>query len=742
MKKQLQLVLLLILCLTFFEGQAQRVGDPGVTVDASKFDSDYPQMARWAKAGVRGGIPKINSFDKVNTITPGNSDKINQAITNMKNSLSSGQKGLVKLSAGKYTINKTINMKSNVSLQGLDRNGVVCEITMTNSDAFYFFNVVKSGIYNLTIRGGWPEAKYLWNYGPDVNNDEAPGNSNVSVRLKGAADCWLDNVRILNSAKDPLRCPSEHITFRDLIVDGCLRKSGQAQGYFFIQGRDNLITGCQITHLRHISLQGGNVEYNVVYDNDFRQEVSFHSGDAGNNLIANNRITLPSDMPPLSSSDPAQRYNGRALEETKTGKPIYFGVMGPWSNSHQNSAKPNFLYKNKIVQDNHNHGSRTPWSDDSKVYTGPKKIAIATVDRINNFPVSSKGVPSGRTLYAVNLGGGSNVNVTGVSVSPTSFSLNVGGTRNLSATVSPNNASDKSITWSSNRSAVATVNSSGRVTAVSAGTATITARTNNGNKTATSSVTVSGSTPPPSGGNIVHIRKRNANGFALDGGNGGANNQNVKLWAQDINNVNQQWEEISRGNGFFSYKKRNTNLCLDGGAGGSNGQNVKINTCKSGRKNQHWKKISTGNGHFRLQKRNASGFSIDGGNGGSNAQNVKLWKSNGTNQNQQWKFTTVATSTALTTRIEVLQDRVSQTADIFAYPNPFGTNTNLVLTKNHGFDNVMLYDLNGKSIFSRRLDNEHGELPLELEGLNLDKGMYILKLTGKGEPKSIKLIKE
>ncbi len=85
------------------------------------------------------------------------------------------------------------------------------------------------------------------------------------------------------------------------------------------------------------------------------------------------------------------------------------------------------------------------------------------------------------------------VAVTSVSVSKTSVSLNVGGTASVTATVAPSNASNKTITWSSSDTSVATV-SGGTITAVKAGTATITAKSNNG-KTATVTVTVSSETP-------------------------------------------------------------------------------------------------------------------------------------------------------------------------------------------------------------------------------------------------------
>lgn len=80
------------------------------------------------------------------------------------------------------------------------------------------------------------------------------------------------------------------------------------------------------------------------------------------------------------------------------------------------------------------------------------------------------------------------VAVSSVSLDQTSTTLTVGDTVTLSATVSPSNATDKSVTWSSSNTLVATV-SDGIVTAKAAGTATITVKTSN-NKTATCSVTV------------------------------------------------------------------------------------------------------------------------------------------------------------------------------------------------------------------------------------------------------------
>jgi uncharacterized protein YjdB len=93
----------------------------------------------------------------------------------------------------------------------------------------------------------------------------------------------------------------------------------------------------------------------------------------------------------------------------------------------------------------------------------------------------------------------SNVAVTGVTVSPASATLSVGGTQALTATIAPANATNKNVTWTTSNASVATVNTSGLVTAVASGTATITVTTQDGNRTATSAITVSSGpqTDPP-----------------------------------------------------------------------------------------------------------------------------------------------------------------------------------------------------------------------------------------------------
>ena len=82
------------------------------------------------------------------------------------------------------------------------------------------------------------------------------------------------------------------------------------------------------------------------------------------------------------------------------------------------------------------------------------------------------------------------VAVTGVTLNKATLTLVEGSAETLAASVSPDNASNKSVSWKSSATDIATVDGSGKVTAVKAGSATITVTTADGGKTATCSVTV------------------------------------------------------------------------------------------------------------------------------------------------------------------------------------------------------------------------------------------------------------
>lgn len=108
----------------------------------------------------------------------------------------------------------------------------------------------------------------------------------------------------------------------------------------------------------------------------------------------------------------------------------------------------------------------------------------------------------------VTIAGTTTVPVTGVSVSPTTMTFtSIGATQKLTTTITPDNATNKGVSYSSSNTSVATVGADGTVRAVSEGTATITVTTDDGGKTATCVVTVKKPSSGNTGGGTVSTKE-------------------------------------------------------------------------------------------------------------------------------------------------------------------------------------------------------------------------------------------
>ncbi len=99
------------------------------------------------------------------------------------------------------------------------------------------------------------------------------------------------------------------------------------------------------------------------------------------------------------------------------------------------------------------------------------------------------------TLIIVGCDKGSEVTVASVSVNSSSETLEAGLSLQLTATVLPAEAQNKTVTWTSDNPAVATVSNSGLVTAVAEGNAKITVTTADGGKTATCTIIITKGAP-------------------------------------------------------------------------------------------------------------------------------------------------------------------------------------------------------------------------------------------------------
>lgn len=108
--------------------------------------------------------------------------------------------------------------------------------------------------------------------------------------------------------------------------------------------------------------------------------------------------------------------------------------------------------------------------------------------------------------------------VSAVSLNKTELALTAGDTQTLTATITPDDANNKNVSWSSDKPSVATVDENGTVTAVAVGTANITVKTVDGEKTAVCAVTV---TAKSSGGGAT-------GGGSSSGSGGGGSSSSSK----------------------------------------------------------------------------------------------------------------------------------------------------------------------------------------------------------------------
>ncbi|MBW7453096.1 S-layer homology domain-containing protein [Paenibacillus sepulcri] len=131
--------------------------------------------------------------------------------------------------------------------------------------------------------------------------------------------------------------------------------------------------------------------------------------------------------------------------------------------------------------------------------------AVATVDPTGKVTAKAGGTA---TITVTTIDGGLKATsvvtvtalVTGVELDKTALDLQEGASAQLTATVKPEDATNKTVSWTSSSTSVATVDSNGKVTAKASGTATITVTTADGSFKATSKITVFGSTGTPSTG--------------------------------------------------------------------------------------------------------------------------------------------------------------------------------------------------------------------------------------------------
>ena len=133
---------------------------------------------------------------------------------------------------------------------------------------------------------------------------------------------------------------------------------------------------------------------------------------------------------------------------------------------------------------------RVSWSSSKTEVASVDAQGIVTAHKAGETVVTVKTEDGGKTATCKVTVKDGKVAVTGVKLDKTAHTLTVGGTVTLVATVTPEGATNKKVTWKSDKTDIATVDGNGKVTAVKEGEAKITVTTEDGNKTATCTITV------------------------------------------------------------------------------------------------------------------------------------------------------------------------------------------------------------------------------------------------------------
>ena len=312
---------------------------------------------------------------------------------------------------------------------------------------------------------------------------------------------------------------------------------------------------------------------------------NYYSGSDSDGIDSNNpNLELTQSLSDWASS-------GYSSTTSKKGK---MGILTDLLNwHHQDPVDQYEIHRNNLLFTNYTN-NRNPFIDFPEwvdYIWGTATYNGTTYSSYSSTP-TGYATPSSDTINGYNSGSSDPIAVTGVTLNKSSASIEVGASEVLTATVSPNNATNQSVSWESSDPGVATVSSSGRVTGIAEGSATITATTDDGSFTASCTVSVSASSSSPGETAEWHLVTSNQTDWSgeyilANGSSGSVKVMDVASFDADPNF------------GYLSdtYTVSNNNLTVD--------ESNKITICKSATTNGKYSIIA--NGYYIGRDANSNG---------------------------------------------------------------------------------------------------------------------------------------
>ncbi len=193
-----------------------------------------------------------------------------------------------------------------------------------------------------------------------------------------------------------------------------------------------------------------------------------------------------------------ENYKDASEEQKEQAKKEYETAYTNYQNKANEYNKMIDEYNTKQDEANAKIKELTPtYVENNWIKTEDKsfKVDLSEFSGKKSFAIWAKLVSSDGTIsydectYTMNGSKVADVNVESITLNKTTLTIDEGSSYTLTATINPSNATNKLVDWSSDNEKVAKVEN-GKVTAISEGTATITAKTKDGGFTATCKVTV------------------------------------------------------------------------------------------------------------------------------------------------------------------------------------------------------------------------------------------------------------
>ena len=243
---------------------------------------------------------------------------------------------------------------------------------------------------------------------------------------------------------------------------------------------------------RHNNLLN-NVDNELVYDNENNSSIEKKDNSSSNSNNNSSSSSSKNDSSSSSSKNNSSSSNkGNSSSSSKNNSSSSSNKNNSSSSNKNNSSSSSKNNSSSSNKNNSSSSSKNNSSSSNKNNSSSSNKNNSSSSNKDNSSSSNKNNSSNsNSNNTSNTKPSQTVKVTSVSLNKTSAEIYLNNSTgfSVSATVSPSNATNKNITWSSSNSNIASVNN-GYITAHNPGTATITVKTVDGNKQSSINVVV------------------------------------------------------------------------------------------------------------------------------------------------------------------------------------------------------------------------------------------------------------